>query len=222
MRHAVEMESEIERIERAHAEIKRAVEGVIRDLGALKIGTGKQFPYGWRKAGKGRTVWRLVEEVIVQGLESRADDLNLDSVTPAASEVGVFDVAVGLQDPNMTCYINIKAAANSGKMQRDDVSKAKSLEEFYVQNPRDQLFLATIYLDFSSNNEDLRVEFVRCAVIPMAWIPDIYVNPSNNGNLQSSKYRDPSSAIKRTNEGFLKELRSAMSIAELSRASRRR
>jgi hypothetical protein len=216
------MDSEIEQIERAHAAIKKAVEVVIGDLGALKIGTGQQFPYGWRKAGKGRTVWRLVEEVIVQGLESRAHNLNLESVAPAASEVGIFDVAVGLRDPNMTCYINIKAAANTGKIQKDDVSKATKLEAFYIQNPNDQLFLATIYLDFNSDDETLRVEFCRCAVIPMAWIPDVYVNPSNNGNLQSSKYRDPSSAIKRTNAEFLEELQSAMATAESSRASKRR
>lgn len=214
------MTNEIKRTADAHAAIRVAVETVIEDLGALTIGTGKQFPFGWRKAGKGRTVWRLVEEVIVQGLEARAADLGLVSVTPAASEIGVFDVAVELAEPSMTCYINIKAAANNGKIQKDDVSKAKSLELFYQQNPTDQLFLATIYMDFTSNDDSLRVELKRCSVLPVAWIPDVYVNPSNNGNLQSSKYRDASLAVERTNTEFLAELRSAMERASISRAAK--
>ena len=49
------------------------------------------MPYGWRKAAKGRTVWRIVEEVISQGLESQVKSLGFDSVAPADSEVGVYD-----------------------------------------------------------------------------------------------------------------------------------
>jgi hypothetical protein len=52
--------------------------------------------------------------------------------------------------------------------------------------------------------EAMAVHLQSCSVIPVSWIPDIYVNPSNNGNLQSSKYKDIDLAIRRTNQEFLK------------------
>ena len=50
-------------------------------------------------------------------------------------------------------------------------------------------------------------------MFPTSWIPDIYVNPSNNGNLQSSKYKDIANAVRRTPEKFLEELKKANEIA---------
>jgi len=41
---------------------------------------------------------------------------------------------------------------------------------------------------------------------PIGWIPDIYINPSNNGNLQSTHYRYIDRAEKRTNEEFFELL----------------
>ena len=52
-----------------------------------------------------------------------------------------------------------------------------------------------------------------CIVFPTAWIPDVYVNPSNNGNLQSSMYKRIETAIKRTPQEFLKCLIDANNIA---------
>lgn len=49
----------------------------------------------------------------------------------------------------------------------------------------------------------MTIEIVRAVVFPIAWIKDIYVNPSNNGNLQSAYYKDLNDAIYRTNEEFL-------------------
>ncbi len=33
------------------------------------------MPFGWRKAAKGRIVWRIIEEVISQNLETHAKEL---------------------------------------------------------------------------------------------------------------------------------------------------
>ena len=48
----------------------------------------------------------------------------------------------------------------------------------------------------------MTIEIEKCAVFPIAWIPDIYINPSNNGNLQSSKYKNLDDAIKREIKDF--------------------
>ena len=45
------------------------------------------MPYGWRKAAKGRTVWRIVEEVISQGLEFQAKELGFDEVHSALAHL---------------------------------------------------------------------------------------------------------------------------------------
>ena len=44
---------------------------LIMNIGDIPIASPKIMPYGWRKAAKGRTVWRIVEEVISQGLERK-------------------------------------------------------------------------------------------------------------------------------------------------------
>ena len=50
--------------------------------------------------------------------------------------------------------------------------------------------------------------------MPIAWIPDLYVNPSNNGNLQSSYAKDLNKAKKRTNATFIEELKKEIQVAE--------
>ena len=59
----------------------------------------------------------------------------------------------------------------------------------------------------------MSVEIVNIYVMPTAWLPDIYVNPSNNGNLQSSQYKEIANAVKRTNAEFIAELKIAAAIA---------
>lgn len=76
-------------VERQYLEDKLNV--LINNIGDIPIANTRIMPYGWRKAAKGRTVWRIVEEVISQGLESQATDLGFDSVHPADSEVDVYD-----------------------------------------------------------------------------------------------------------------------------------
>ena len=56
-------------VERKHLEEK--LNQLIKHIGNIPIANTDIMPYGWRKAAKGRTVWRIVEEVISQGLESR-------------------------------------------------------------------------------------------------------------------------------------------------------
>ena len=71
--------------------------------------------------------------------------------------------------------------------------------------------IATFLIRF---NADMSVELTKAIVMPVAWIPDIYVNPSNNGNLQSSYAKDLDKVVKRTNAEFIVELSKAIKIAD--------
>lgn len=221
VRRTPEQRQELDLTDQARVALATALTTLIADLGAIRIGEPGQFPYGWRKAAKGRTVWRLVEEAIVQGLEAHASDLGLHTVTPAESEVGVYDVAVVLSGDGPVSYVNIKSAVDGGRAQRDDISKAESLHAFFSTHAAAQLYLATIYMHFLESNGSLLVALQRCHVTPVAWIPDIYVNPSNNGNLQSTKYRDPSAAVPRTSPEFVEVLTAAIAVADAARAAKR-
>ena len=85
----IEKDFSVVEAERSYLEEKLNV--LIKNIGDIPIANTKIMPYGWRKAAKGRTVWRIVEEVISQGLESQVAALGFDSVHPADSEVGVYD-----------------------------------------------------------------------------------------------------------------------------------
>lgn len=178
-------------------------------IGDIPIGNPRIMPYGWRKAAKGRTVWRIVEEVISQGLESQAKELGFDSVHPAESEVGVYDFRF-CYDGNKESYVNIKSSVKDGRTNKDDISKAVGLIDFYRENPNANLYIATFIISFK---RDMTIGLDDCIVFPTAWIPDIYVNPSNNGNLQSSMYKNIDRAIKRTSSEFLECLIEENNIA---------
>lgn len=172
---------------------------LIQYIGDIPIANNRIMPYGWRKAAKGRTVWRIVEEVISQNLESKASELGFDSVYAAESEVGVYDFRF-CYDGNKESYVNIKSSVKDGRNNKDDISKAQGLIEFYSNNPNAYLYIATFVICFK---EDMTIGLEKCIVFPTAWIPDIYVNPSNNGNLQSAKYKDIKTAVRRTTTEFL-------------------
>ena len=93
------------------------------------------------------------------------------------------------------------------------------LKAFYDEDLSMELFVATFAIDFRN---DMSIRLVRCYVMPIAWIPDVYVNPSNNGNLQSSKYKNVDEAVKRTNKEFYKELLREMGVARGKRANKER
>ena len=155
---------------------------LIKNIGDIPIANNKIMPYGWRKAAKGRTVWRIVEEVISQGLESQVKSLGFDSVAPADSEVGVYDFKFQY-DGNKTSYVNIKSSVKGGRTNKDDISKAVGLIDFYNSEPNANLYVATFVISFKPN---MTIGLEKCIVFPTAWIPDVYVNPSNNGNLYIS------------------------------------
>ena len=168
-------------------------------IGTVQIGRTDQFPYGWRNAAKGRTVWRILEELITQNIELHHKDLGFAEIQPATSEVGVYDFQCRVEGDAIPAYINIKSAVVGGKTNKDDISKALKLQEFYINYPEAEMFVATMFIRF---NRDMTIELTSAAVFPLAWLPDIYVNPSNNGNLQSSKYKDIKAAIPRSNQQF--------------------
>lgn len=172
---------------------------LIENIGDIPIANTKIMPYGWRKAAKGRTVWRIVEEVISQGLESQATALGFDSVHAAESEVGVYDFKF-CYDGGKESYVNIKSSVKGGRTNKDDISKAVGLIDFYHEKPNANLYVATFVISFKPN---MTIGLEKCIVFPTAWIPDVYVNPSNNGNLQSSKYKNLEFAVKRTPAEFL-------------------
>lgn len=196
-------------VERERQYLEEKLTALIRSIGDIPVATPAMMPYGWRKAAKGRTVWRIVEEIISQGLESRARDLGFDEVYPASSEVGVYDFRFRYGGGRES-YVNIKSSVKGSRTNKDDISKAVSLIDFYRRNPKANLYIATFVICFHPN---MTIGLEKCIVFPTAWIPDVYVNPSNNGNLQSSKYKELDAAVKRTPEEFLACLVRANAVA---------
>ena len=204
------MVDEIKDAEKHRAKLERLLRSLIQKIGEVQIGEAGQFPYGWRKAAKGRTVWRLLEELISQNLEAQAKSLGLHDFSPADSEVGVYDFSFKFKD-SKKIYVNIKSAVQGRRLSKDDISKADKLIAFYKATAELTLFIATVEIKFLTN--PLRIELTDCYVVPTAWLPDVYVNPSNNANLQSSKYKDLSSAVRRTRNEFITLLESQLALA---------
>ena len=202
-------DNEILLVETERAYLEDKLNQLIRQIGNIPIANTTIMPCGWRKAAKGRTVWRIIEEIISQGLESHYEQLGFDSVHPAESEVGVYDFRF-CYDGNKESFVNIKSAVSGGRTNKDDISKAEGLIDFYKGNPTANLYVATFVISF---NDDMTIGLNECIVYPTAWIPDVYVNPSNNGNLQSSMYKNLDTAIKRTPQEFLRVLEEANQIA---------
>lgn len=190
--------------------IENSLKKLIEEIGDIPIANTRIMPFGWRKAAKGRTVWRILEEIITQNLELKAEELGYQKVALPESEVGVYDLEFVLIN-GKKAFINIKSAVEGVKKSKDDISKATGLIEFYKSHPNDNLYIATFVLQF---NRNMTVKIINCVVYPVAWIPDVYVNPSNNGNLQSSEYKYISKAIERTNDDFLRLLTTEYIVAQ--------
>lgn len=207
----------IEETDLLRDKLETALNKVVDALGDIQIGSKKQFPFGWRKAAKGRTVWRILEEAITQNLEGSYKEFGFEEVNAASSEVGVYDFSgkfVGIQSP---FYVNIKSAVIGARTNKDDISKSAKLVEFFDRNPERKLFIASFLIRF---NDDMSVTVTEAIVMPTTWLPDIYVNPSNNGNLQSSKYKSLDKAIKRDNSEFIKELKAEIEVARIKKENK--
>ena len=200
----------IEQTDNRRAKLQASLDTLIAKIGKIQIGTKEQFPLGWRKAAKGRTVWRILEELITQNLEKYYGELNIISITTSDSEITVYDFAVQFEGEDAPVYVNIKSAVHGGRTQKDDISKGVGLKNFYEADINRDFFVATFFICF---NDDMTIEIVKCTAFPIAWIPDVYVNPSNNGNLQSSKYKHLDDAVKRTSAEFFEEFKLAMEVA---------
>lgn len=209
--------NEIEDTERHRQRLESCLRELIKGIGEVPIGTDGQFPFGWRKAAKGRTVWRILEEIISQNLEAKAKELGLHDFAPASSEVGVYDFSFSFED-SKDIYVNIKSAVRGRSSSKDDVSKAEKLITFYEETKELTLFIATIEIAFHTN--PVKIELTNCYVVPTAWLPDVYVNPSNNGNLQSSKYKDLDSCVRRTRREFLEILKEQLAYAREKRSKK--
>jgi hypothetical protein len=211
---------QVANVERERAFLEKKLKKLIEQIGNIPIASKRLMPLGWRKAAKGRTVWRIIEEVISQNLELQGKQLGFSNVEPAKTEVDVYDFMFSYGDGKRS-YVNIKSSVKGGKKTKDDISKANGLINFYNENPDANLYVATFVICF---NEDLTVGIEKCIVFPTAWIPDVYVNPSNNGNLQSSCYKDLDTAKKRTPQKFFKCLVEAnnVALAKKKRKSKRK
>lgn len=209
----------IQDTEKLRQRLEQNLTSLICRIGPIRVGTPNQFPYGWRKAAKGRTVWRILEEAINQNLEASFQNYDMTFMESSDSEISVYDSHIRFQGSNADVYLNIKSSVAGGRKNKDDISKAIGLQQFFSENMERQLFICTFVINFL---DDMSIELMACHVMPIAWIPDIYVNPSNNGNLQSSKYKDISMAAKRTNEQFFDELETEIEVARQKRAAKRR
>ena len=118
---------------------------LVEKINKIQIGTKEQFPYGWRNAGKGRTVWRILEEIITQNLEKDHTNFKLQSITPSDSEVSVFDFDCKLIGNNTPIYINIKSAVLGGRKNKDDISKGIGLRDFYCRGCKQNVLRGYIF-----------------------------------------------------------------------------
>ena len=201
----------IEQIEELRVGLQKCFDLLVGKIGKVQIGTTRQLPYGWRKAAKGRTVWRILEELITQNLEKYHLEFGIASIKPSTSEVSVFDFECELTNNPTPIYINIKSAVLGGRKNKDDISKGKGLEEFYSEDINKNFFIGTFFIKF---NDDMTFEVSHATVFPIVWIKDIYVNPSNNGNLQSAHYKNIDDAEKRSNQEFYILFMDALAFAE--------
>ena len=204
----------IEQAENLRKKLQESLDKLIVKIGKIQIGSKEQFPFGWRKAAKGRTVWRILEELITQNLEKYHTEVGISEITPSDSEVAVHDFHALLIGEKTPVYVNIKSAVSGGKTQKDDISKGDGLQAFYEEDINRHFFVATFFIEF---HDDMTIEILKCVVFPIEWIPDVYVNPSNNGNLQSSKYKTIENAEKRTQSQFFELFKTALSEAKKKR-----
>jgi hypothetical protein len=211
------MTDELQNVERIRAGLETALNELIQDIATLQIFPPDRFPLGWRKAAKGRTVWRLLEEMITQNLEVKHQDIGIQSFSPATSEVGVYDFIFSL-DGQERVFVNIKSAIKGERLSKDDISNARKLEEFFSADATRILLIATFEIEFLAN---MTLQINKCTVLPVMWIPDIYVNPSNNANLQSSRYKSIQTATRRTGLEFLELLRGEIKKADEKGAAKR-
>lgn len=207
----------VKEIDDLRSGLQKSFDLLIAKTSKIQIGEKKQFPYGWRKAGKGRTVWRILEELITQNLEKHHTEFKLKSITPSTSEVSVFDFECKIEGNNTPIYINIKSAVLGGRKNKDDISKGVGLKDFYEIDENKTFFVGTFFIKF---NDDMSVEIDHATVFPIAWIKDIYINPSNNGNLQSAYYKDLKDAVKRSNSEFVKLFLEALSYAQKKKSAK--
>ena len=201
----------VEQIEALRKGLQESFDLLVAKVSKIQIGTKEQFPFGWRKSAKGRTVWRILEELITQNLEKYHKEFKIESITLSDSEVSVFDFECKILGNPTPIFINIKSALLGGRKNKDDISKGVGLKEFYADDINKNFFVGTFFIKF---NKDMTIEIDHATVFPIAWIPDIYVNPSNNGNLQSAYYKDLNDAVKRSNEEFHPLFLSALEFAK--------
>ena len=207
----------INNIESNRLYLESCLSSLISTIGTIPIGKSSQFPFGWRKAAKGRTVWRIVEEIITQNLEKNHSSFGITQVLSPSSEVAVFDFHCICQ--SISSYINIKSAVIGGKKSKDDISKAEGLRNFFTEDPDRLFYIATFFIKF---HESMAISIENVCLFPVMWLPDIYVNPSNNGNLQSSECKDISNAIKRTNADFLQLFDESINVAETKKKEKKK
>jgi hypothetical protein len=209
----------IENIQTHTDKLYTCMKDLIGKIGDIPIGKKSQFPYGWRKSAKGRTVWRIVEEVINQNLERYYPDLDIAHFEPSESEVSVYDAILRFNNDPQDIHINFKTAVSGGRTNKDDISKAIGLQAFFEEDLNREIYIATFEITFTQN---MAIDLSSVYVMPVMWLPDIYVNPSNNGNLQSSKYKDLTLATKRTTRQFYQELIDEIEVARQKRAAKRK
>jgi len=200
----------IEQIDLLREKLQESFDILVAKIGKINIGNPEQFPYGWRKAAKGRTVWRILEELITQNLEKYHTEFKLTELVASNSEVSVHDFICKVDGVDTPIYVNIKSAVLGGRKNKDDISKGVGLKTFYHDDLNKNFFIGTFFIKF---NADMTIEMDHATVFPIAWIPDIYINPSNNGNFQSAKYKNIADAIKRTNAEFHPLLIEAIEVA---------
>ena len=201
----------VDEIEKLRKGLQKSFDLLVKKIQTIQIGSPKQFPYGWRKAAKGRTVWRILEELITQNIEKHHKDFGISHIVASDSEVSIHDFVCKIEGIDTPIYVNIKSAVINGRKNKDDISKGAGLKLFYEEDVNKNFFIGTFFIKF---NDNMTIEIDHATVFPVVWIKDIYINPSNNGNLQSAYYKNIADAEKRTNADFHKLFLQALEFAQ--------
>ena len=134
-------------------------------------------------------------------------DANTVSVEQKGLDKPLYILVIGTDDNNPSQGDSLFLLSVNLDQKTMDVIGIPSNSKIDNRDQTDATMLNSIY-------EKGGIELTKAVVMPIAWIPDLYVNPSNNGNLQSSYAKDLNKAKKRTNATFIEELKKEIQVAE--------
>jgi hypothetical protein len=204
MRLSGSVPTDFEEIQKGIANIKNAVECVLKKIGEFKILDEKLVPYGLKPIA--RSISWLIEQMIVQNLKKYKDECGVMEVEDPPHGLTQYDCILTLKEHARKYYVNIKTSLTiTDETGNFDISKAHKLVKLYGEMPDIVLLVAIAKVTI----EGVHIKFGEPIVFNVAWVPNIYYNRANH-NLQS---KANGTQTPRSNDEFIKELKHQMEEA---------